>query len=289
MRTFCLLASVALFLSASWASAGSAKDHPVSACIVNWRGEIVNDDEGHVGNVRVTFADGHRERWTRRGRSRLARVSKTGLVGWTCAEGQNLTATHPWMNGELILLRDGKRIAKFRSEYAFIEVWGFTDHDTCVVIRSRMLHGPSRIEKLEIKTGERLGGCSGSDPNQIEPWARPFADEPSSGQPHLTITMDSVTGHGGNGDVIFSARVLGEKRKFGRRDGRVIIYDGDYVKGPIPIEVSGRDAAGHRFTGRTLWMHIDPDQLTGKAKITLTREAEAPANSPTPAAEKESP
>ena len=168
---------LALFLNANVTADGRTRSVPVSACIVNSRGELQKDDLGRAGNVRVTFADGHREMWTHRGRAMMAKVSKSGLVGWTRATGRNLAPGHLWMNGDLVLARDGQVIAKLEADDAFIEVWAFTDNDTCVVVRSRMLHGPSTIEKFKIATKERIGQCSGSDPSQLEDWARPYWDE----------------------------------------------------------------------------------------------------------------
>jgi hypothetical protein len=168
---------VAAFWNANVAAAGPAKRKPVSACIVNWRGEVQKDEMRRVGNVRVRFTDGHREMWTHHGRAMLAKVSKGGLVGWTYAATQNLAPDHPWMNGSLILARRGRVLAKLEADDAFIEVWGFTDNDTCIVMRSRMLHGPSVIEKFNIATKERIGRCSNSDPTSMEDWALPFWDE----------------------------------------------------------------------------------------------------------------
>jgi hypothetical protein len=178
VAAICVIAFMAVaFWDAEVEAGARSKSAPVSACIVNWRGEVVADDSGRAGNVRVTFSDGHRELWTHRGRAMLAKVSKSGLVGWARAAGRNLAPGHAWMDGDLIVARDGQVIAKLEAEDAFIEVWAFTDNDTCVVMRSRMLHGPSTIEKFKIATKEKIGQCSGSDPSQLEEWARPYWDE----------------------------------------------------------------------------------------------------------------
>jgi hypothetical protein len=129
------------------------------------------------GNVRVTLADGHREMWTHHGRAMLAKAAKGWLVGWTYATGRNRAPDHPWMNGDLVVVRHGRVLVKLKADDAFIEVWASTDNETCVVMRSRMLHGPSTIEKFEIATKERIGQCSGSDPSNMEECAVPFWDE----------------------------------------------------------------------------------------------------------------
>jgi hypothetical protein len=155
-------------------SLAHGRPRPLVARIINIRGETQPEDA--VGNVEVALSDHHREVWTRSWHCQLAKVAKSGLVGWTYAFAQH--SRDGWMNSELCVARSRNDIIHVSASYAFIEVWDFTDHDSCVVTRSRNAHGPSRVEKFRIDTGELIADCSGSDyPEKIPEWARPFADQ----------------------------------------------------------------------------------------------------------------
>jgi len=98
------------------------------------------------------------------------------MQGWTLA-----TAKHSqgeWMNSALVIVTKSKKEKTFRASRAFIEVWGFTDSDTTVVVRSRNSHGPSWIEKFDITTGKVVAECQGSSDLKDTPkWAQPWCDE----------------------------------------------------------------------------------------------------------------
>jgi hypothetical protein len=172
--------SVVAFLILLSAAAAPAvppvKTRPVSACIVNARGKVIHDDRDHVGDLRVTFADGHREQWTHGAHCLLAKVSRNGLVGWTSAAEQNWAWDHPWMNELLLLSRDGQMIRELEAPNRFIEEWDFTDRGASVVMRSRMLHGPSDIEKFDVATGYLIAARSGIGQGPMPDWARRHAD-----------------------------------------------------------------------------------------------------------------
>jgi hypothetical protein len=73
-----------------------------------------------------------------------------------------------WMNSQLRIARAGRVIAHFQVSRAFIDLWDFTDKDTCVVIRCVNAHGPSWIQKHRIDTGELVaeGSCSDNIPDR---------------------------------------------------------------------------------------------------------------------------
>jgi hypothetical protein len=165
-----------MWLPAAAPAVRPAKTRPVSVCIVNARGKVIHDDRDHVGDLRVTSADGHREQWTHGGHCLLAKMSRNGLVGWTSANEQNSAWDHPWMTEELLLSRDGQVITRLKASNRFIEVWGFTDGGGSVVMRSRMLHGPSEIQKFDVASGCLVASRSGIDQSPMPDWARRYAD-----------------------------------------------------------------------------------------------------------------
>jgi hypothetical protein len=103
------------------------------------------------------------------------KVSGSGDVGWTYAAGRHSRGA--WMNSELCIAKSKSEITRIQADRAFIELWEFTDDNRCVVLRSRNIHGPSRIEKIEIGSGQLVESCSGSDyPEQTPVWARKYID-----------------------------------------------------------------------------------------------------------------
>lgn len=153
-----------------------AKPRPVAAVIADKRGRIKPPPSlaRLMGNVRVKFSDRHQEVWTRSWQCSLARTAKSGVVGWTYADGQNDRGE--WMNTDLVIARSKRDRIHLEPELPFIEEWGFTADDTCVVVRSRGAHGPSTIQKFRITTRELLDKCPGEAPPESMPaWAKPFA------------------------------------------------------------------------------------------------------------------
>ncbi|MDQ6912339.1 MAG: hypothetical protein M3128_05630 [Verrucomicrobiota bacterium] len=152
------------------------KSRPVSAQIV-WGHDRVAD-EGHDGDVRVIFASGKHQRWTRNGKCLQPRVSNSGLVGWT--HGKAYHSKGALMNATLVLARGNKILRRIAAYYPFIEVWDFTEHDTRVVMLSRGPHGPGRLEKFRIKDGAFLDGCFESRSEEWPKWARSFVEKTSA-------------------------------------------------------------------------------------------------------------
>lgn len=165
---------VVAFALAAPTIAVAAPAKPVAARIVNRRGEPQQEDD--VGNVQVTLSNHRKQIWTISLQCEDAKVSKSRLVGWTYARGRHSRGM--WMNNQLCIARNSQDRTLFNASRAFIEVWGFTDNDTHVVMRSRNAHGPTWIEKFSIDTGRLVAECSGFDSPDTPEWARPYLDEP---------------------------------------------------------------------------------------------------------------
>jgi hypothetical protein len=150
---------------------------PVGARIVDRYGQPQAPDrfDDVVGNVEVRFSNGRKEIWTHSLQCELPKVSKSGLVGWTYAGGRHSRGA--WMNNVLCVARSRRDITHFDADGAFIDLWDFTDHDTCVIIRYRNIHGPSWIDKFRIDTGKFMTHSFGSGTVEETPdWARPYSE-----------------------------------------------------------------------------------------------------------------
>jgi hypothetical protein len=106
----------------------------------------------------------------------LRQTSRSGFKGWTVATAKHSQGT--WMNSTLVIVTRDKVQQKIHASRAFIEVWGFTESDKAVVVRSRNAHGPSWIEKFDSTTGKLIAECPGSNHIKDTPtWAQPWCDE----------------------------------------------------------------------------------------------------------------
>ena len=144
--------------------------HPVAVKIAPLRGQGLPDGTPG-GNVKVKLSNGKTELWTSTGHCLLPHLSKSGLVGWTYASGRHSRGM--WMNGVLRIARHGKVIREIEAGYAFIEMWDFSDNDSCVVIQSRNSHGPALIRKVCLSSGQLL--AEGSDALGDYDWAKTYA------------------------------------------------------------------------------------------------------------------
>jgi hypothetical protein len=76
----------------------------------------------------------------------------------------------------------------------------------------------------------------------------------------------------------FTASALGESTpNFSAGSKPRIVYDGDYVKGPVDISVTAHELgrSDDTFTADPLSMEIDPNKLTGSAEVNVTMTSEA--------------
>jgi hypothetical protein len=163
-----------LLFSISVPPAIGADVKPVKAEIVDVPAER-RDWGMPIGNVKVTFSDGHTEMWTKEGKALHAKASSTGIVGWSRYTQRN-SHDEP-VNSKLRILLSEKDIKDIDAG-PFIEEWDFADHDTAVVIKSRGRHGSASIVKFDIKSGKQLGSTGGATLYKDMPeWAKPFADD----------------------------------------------------------------------------------------------------------------
>ncbi len=165
-----------LLFSLSTPLAFCADARPVKAEIVDVPAER-RDWGVPIGNVKVTFSDGHTEMWTKEGKAIHAKVSKTGIVGWSRYAQRN-SHEEP-VNSKLRLLLSEKDIKDFdaASSGPYIEKWDFADNDTVVVIMSRGRHGPASYVKYDIRSGNLLDSAGLGLPNKTLPeWTKPLGD-----------------------------------------------------------------------------------------------------------------
>lgn len=168
------LRTIVFLLSLAITSLAFGSDMPVSAEIVDVPSERRDSGEP-IGNIRVTFADGHSEFWTRLGRCLHVRRASSGLVGWTRFTSRNSYGGP--VNSVLRVMVTSSQWKDFQAG-PFIEDWMFADNDTSVIVRSRARHGPSSIHKFSLKTGDLIDHTKGSERYADTPeWARPLADD----------------------------------------------------------------------------------------------------------------
>ena len=151
----------------------AGKIRPISARIM-WTRER-EAEPGHFGDVVVTLSNNKTQMWTSSGGCALAKVSRTGLVGWV--HGSAFHRTQGLMDHELVLAKRKHIIRRIDVEYPFINAWDFADGDSAVVIRYGAAHGPGRIGKFRINSGKLLGECSSIEAFDAVPlWAKPFME-----------------------------------------------------------------------------------------------------------------
>lgn len=147
---------------------------PVAAAIVP-----VGGSDGKVGNVLVTYADGSKDRWTKKGSATLPRVSADGTVGWAIMEAP---VRPPGLSYELrpcrqiVVCNQGTVIATIRSALAFIEEWKFVEGQVLhLVVKSRQSHGPAKIELIAIPGCKVVSTVNAFEKN-LPPWAKGLED-----------------------------------------------------------------------------------------------------------------
>ena len=165
----CLLAMICFAVIRSL----QAAERPISAEIVDVASERKDWGEP-IGNIRVKYAGGRSELWTRLGRCMHVRCSESGIVGWTRYTSRNLYGDP--VNSILRIMVATDRWLDFQAG-PFIEDWLFSERDTTVIVRSRGRHGPSTIQRFSLTTGKLIDSTKGSDHYADTPdWAKPLAD-----------------------------------------------------------------------------------------------------------------
>jgi hypothetical protein len=129
-----------------------------------------------IGNVVVTFTDGHHEYWTKEGRASYPKVSNSGIVGFTLFSTRVENVPE---NNDLRLVWPDEHHKDYMadSDRPFIEGWGFADNDASVIIKSQGLHGPNAFRKYDVASGKLLGHAVVGDSPTLPDWAQPYADK----------------------------------------------------------------------------------------------------------------
>ncbi len=168
-----LLTNCLLFLASGLA--GVAAERPVAAEMVDVPAER-RDYGMPIGNVRVTFADGHTEMWTRLGRCMELRRSASGLVGWSRYTTRN--AHGEPVNNVLRVMVTNSRWQDFQTELPFIRDWDFAEEDESVVVVSGGRHGAGIMQCFSLKTGKLTGTVNEATKKEKMPeWARKFLEK----------------------------------------------------------------------------------------------------------------
>jgi hypothetical protein len=136
--------------------------------------ETAEPDET-VGDIFITWDDGRREQLTHGAHADDAKLGPDGLIGWTWG---NERYRDSWVMGYLRVQRGKQRLFDGKPVMAFIQDWTFAPEG--LVVKSRMAHGPARIELFSLSTGKRLQliekAYHDGDDKHLPPWAKPFAD-----------------------------------------------------------------------------------------------------------------
>ena len=131
---------------------GTSTVLPKSATVIDAKEDVVGET---VGNIQVTFTDGHKEKWTKLDKSMLPKVSATGLVGW--AKYDELGYRDYPVFDEIRIVWPDEHHRDFQSTDSCIEAWDFADNDSAIIIKSREGHGAPDFLKYDISTGKVLG------------------------------------------------------------------------------------------------------------------------------------
>ena len=153
----------------------------VIASVVQPKSTVIVDSKENfgsepIGNVKVTFADGHAEMWTRLGKCAMPKVSITRLVGWVKFENRGYR-NYPIFDTLRVCWPD-EHHKDFKADetYPFIEKWAFADNGTAVIIKSRAAHGPADFLKYRLSDAEVLGHAHESYAGDLPAWVKAFED-----------------------------------------------------------------------------------------------------------------
>ena len=135
---------------------------------------VPRPDGGEIGNVKVTFSDGHTEVLTHTGDCYNAKVSPKGNVGWIRVRKTFQTGK----DSLVVRLSDGatKKFPPFRENVAIIN-WRFADDGKTLIIKSMGHHGPSSYVQYDLASGKVIDSRAGYTPYaKLPPWAKLVAD-----------------------------------------------------------------------------------------------------------------
>jgi hypothetical protein len=130
-----------------------------------------------VGNVKVIFADGHSEKWTKLGNCMQPRVSEKGMVGWARISTVD-DHGEPMFCAIRVCWPDGHyKTVGFDDGAPYFEDWDFAAEGRAVAIKTRWPHGPDHYVEYDLETGRILAKALGPD---APTWAPTLASTDTS-------------------------------------------------------------------------------------------------------------
>lgn len=137
-----------------------------------------------VGNVKVTFTDGHTEVLTQTGDCHKAKVSAMGNVGWIRI-GKMESVPGPreriqtGQDSLVVRLPDGttKKFPPLGENICIMD-WKFADDGKTLIVRSMGHHGPSSYVQYDLASGKAIDsrGPGYTPYAKLPPWAKPLAE-----------------------------------------------------------------------------------------------------------------
>jgi hypothetical protein len=176
--SFAMLLSVALG-GVAQAAGDEQENRPKDVSIV---GAPAPSEGRKIGDVKVTFTDGHSEVLTHTGDCYDAKVSATGNVGWIRrAKMKHVGNKEVALNKDAVVVRflSGKtRTFPPLGENHFVMDWKFADDDKTVIVRSMGYHGPSSFVQYDLASGKALDsrGPDYTPYAKLPAWAKLLAE-----------------------------------------------------------------------------------------------------------------
>ena len=135
--------------------------------------EIVTKGDTQTGNVRVNYADGTSDFWTKKGNCRCAHVASDGTVGWVVDENLGVPELPSAFRSMLILCRKGQVITTICCNCPVISDWIFQSSAKQLVIFASWYHASPRgdYELYDTETGNCLQTVPENDAN-LPKWAQ---------------------------------------------------------------------------------------------------------------------
>ena len=146
---------------------------------------VPRPDEGReIGNVKVTFSDGHTEVLTHTGDCYNAKVSPKGNVGWIRVRK---TESVPGPRRRIQTGKDSlvvrlaagttKKFPPFGENICIMD-WRFADDGKTLIIKSMGHHGPSSYVQYDLASGKVIDsrGPGYTPYTELPPWAKLLAD-----------------------------------------------------------------------------------------------------------------
>jgi hypothetical protein len=146
-------------------------------------------DGRELGNVKVTFSDGHTEVLTHTGDCYNAKLSSKGNVGWIrVGKSEKVPGPRRMIqvgNDSLVVRFPDGTIKKFAPVSGKVDVgdwrgimdWRFGDDDKTLIVRSMGHHGPSSYVQYDLASGKMIDsrGPGYTPYAELPVWAKPLA------------------------------------------------------------------------------------------------------------------